>query len=139
MNWFKPVTTGAYTPEQIETSTALYGSIYIKPASGPVMTTSSGSIVFSAGNLNVSGTDTLTIPGAMLTPANKIIMFAPTSPDDFKITIKTSNGLFSGSFKDPTSKAIRKFDGAVFQTVYPNYGTGVFEGSTEAGSVDFFK
>ena len=133
VNWFKPVTPGAYTPEKISTSGTLYGSIYAKPASGPVITPSTGSIVFSGGNLIVSST----FAGATLTSANKIT-FAPTPPVDFKISIKTSNGLFSGFFKDPTSKVTRKFDGAVFQTINPNYGTGVFQGSTEAGSVYLF-
>jgi hypothetical protein len=135
VNWFKPATTGAYDPLPFDppAQVNLYGSLYAKPAKGaPVITSTNGDIVFAAGNLGTSPLDI----AATLSTANKFAF--PTPPTDkLTISITTSNGLFTGSFVDPTSGKKREFHGALFQGDL-NFGTGVFKGTTEAGSVDIF-
>jgi hypothetical protein len=132
--WSKPLTTGLYTPAPFSTNVSLYGSLYVTPLRGhPVISSTSGNLILNAGNL------TLPAPpddiSTVLTSANKFLFPVPT--DHLTLKISTSTGIFSGAFRDPATNITRDFNGAVFQGAL-NFGTGVFKGSTEAGSVDLF-
>jgi len=132
--WSKPATSGAYTPGAFTTTTELYGSLYTKPLSGhTVISVTAGNVVLNAGNLTLP-VPPIAIP-ALLSTANKVTFPVPT--DSLTIKISTSDGLFSGSFKDPATHAKRDFNGALFQGTL-NFGVGVFKGSSEAGSIELF-
>ena len=130
--WVKPQTTGTYTPEFIATTVNLVGSAYAAPASGPMITSTTGNVEFANGNLATSPLD---IP-VTLSSANKIVL-SSTASDGLTITITPSSGLFRGSFYDPATHALRSFQGALLQGNL-EFGAGVFEGGTEAGSVTIF-
>ena len=136
VTWIKPATTGPYTPESFTTQVFLYGSQYSRPAKGhAVISFTSGAIEFLGGGLpaNPAFASMATLNGA-----NKFVYTTTPPPNGLTISISTANGLFSGSFKDPATEAKRRFYGAVFQDSL-NFGLGVFQGTTEAGSVDFFE
>jgi hypothetical protein len=131
VTWFKPATTGTYTPGAFTANVNLYGSLYTKPMSGtPVISSTTGDIDFEGASPILEIQDPV-----VLTSANKFT-FPQMPTDDLKLTVSTSTGLFGGSFKDPDGKT-RKFNGAVFQDSL-NFGSGVFKGTTEAGSVELF-
>lgn len=134
LNWSKPQTKGTYTPGSFSTPLTLSGATYTKSAKGtPAITSTSGIIEFTAGNL---ATSPLNI-SATLSDANRITISPPT--DGLKLTITASTGLFTGSFKDPSTHATRTFKGALLQyPTGPQFGAGVFKGPTQAGSIDLF-
>ena len=103
LNWFKPQTSGAFFPTPFATQANLYGSLYVKPAPGErVIALTTGTVTFNAGDLaNPPLENTVT-----LGTNNKITVTVP-GPDKLKMSISTSNGLFSGSFVHPnTGKTI---------------------------------
>ena len=137
VGWFKPATSGTYTPEAIERTVNMYGSVYVKPAKGvPVISTTVGNVVLAAGNLPAQG---LSFAGSLSTTNKFTVSIPPSTSDSLKITVVPATGLFSGSFIDSsvTPAKTRKFSGALIQGGF-EFGTGVFGGTTEAGSVDIF-
>ncbi|MGA3172011.1 MAG: hypothetical protein ABSE62_13470 [Chthoniobacteraceae bacterium] len=133
LNWFKPLSgaTGGFS-----TQVLLYGSTYMKPARGtPIITSTGGYLAFNFANGNLNPSP-LVISGTLETTDK--VFFGTPPPDDVSISFTTSDGLFTGSFKDPTPgarNAKRTFKGAVFQEF--NSGLGEFSGTTETGSVIF--
>jgi len=133
--WVKPQTTGTYTPDPISTTVNLVGAAYKAPSTGPVITSTIGNAEFAYGDLVTSPLD---IP-VSLTSANKIITTtnSSTTSHGLTISITPSSGLFKGSFYDPTTHALRSFQGVLLQGDF-QFGAGVFPGVTEAGSVMLF-
>ena len=84
-----------------------------------VLTTTSGDIDFIDGNLTTNPLDI----AVTLTTANKIVPVTPSTDDSLSVSITLSTGIFTGSFKDPTSHIVRKFSGAMLQGAY-EYGVG---------------
>ena len=134
VEWLKPSTPETYTPGNFLTSVNLSGVEYVKQAKGmPAISSTNGVVDFEQGNLATSPLEI----DATLDGQNKFAF--PMPADDLKMKLSVSNGLFSGSFKDPATNATRKFHGAVLQFQgSPQLGVGVFKGSTEAGSVELF-
>ncbi len=131
----KPPTTGAYNTPAFTGTLNLYGSTYVKPAKGNTVlsTTEATSVTFHVDNGNLNPTPT-GIEGTL--SVKNAVTFPKPPTDDIKVTITTSDGLFTGSFKDPTPgarNATRTFHGAIFESL--GFGCGEFEGPTEAGSV----
>ncbi|MGA3172012.1 MAG: fibronectin type III domain-containing protein [Chthoniobacteraceae bacterium] len=138
VSWFKPTTKGNYDPDPFATEVNLYGSLYIKPAKNQmVITATNGVIEFELNDGNLASAP-INIEGFLGTN-NKVTFLGSPAPDNMTITITTANGLFSGTFKDPTpgaKNATRSFHGAVFQDGL-NFGAGEFTGTSEAGSIQF--
>ena len=131
--WFKPVTTGTYTPGAFGTTVTIEGAKYLGIKNTPVLSTTSGDVDFTNGNLAASPLDI----AVTLTSANKIVPVTASTDDGLSVSITLSTGIFTGSFKDPTSHVVRKFSGAMLQAPY-EYGVGVFDGTTQAGAAGVF-
>lgn len=134
LTWNKPATTGSYTPGAFSTQVNVVGATYT-PGS-PVLTNFTngmGMVEFTGGNLVTSPLDI----GVTLSAENKITVTTPPIPDDFKMAIKASTGVIKGTFKDPTTQKLRKFNGVILQGLGLNIGAGEFEGATEAGALSF--
>jgi hypothetical protein len=136
LEWFKPPTTGTYTTEPVAVQTLLQGEIWKAPGkNAAALSDTSGLLSFFDGNLITSPLSV----SADLTKANKIVPATPPFPDSIAISFNPGTGMFSGSFKDPTTSALRKFGGAVLLfSGTDGIGYGNFKGTTEAGGVELF-
>jgi hypothetical protein len=136
LSWFKPPTTGTYTTEPVTVQTLLQGEIWKAPGKETAaLSNTSGALTFIDGDLITSPLSV----SVDLTTANKIVPVTPPFADSIAISFNPGTGLFSGSFKDPTTSALRKFGGAVLLiSGSDGIGYGNFKGTTEAGGVELF-
>ena len=132
LNWFKPETAGAYLPAPFNTQVSLFGSTYVRPMKGQlVINLPNGTVTFNAGDLANPP-----LQKAVTLGTNDKITVTDPGADKLKMSINISTGLFSGSFVGPDAPKATSFSGALFQDGF-NFGTGVFKGPADPGSVDF--
>jgi hypothetical protein len=125
-NWIKPASTTKSYPAGFSVQTNATGSSYQPPASGiPLLNFTSGNAIFLGGNYFGSFTN-----AATNTPGNKLTY---KGTNNFSLALKTSQGLFTGSLKDPATGKTVSFSGAILQT--QQVASGFLLGTNQSGKV----
>jgi hypothetical protein len=127
-NWIKPPSTTKFYPAGFIVQTTATGSAYKAPASGiPLLNFTSGNAIFLGGNYFGSFTNTATNM-----PNNKLTY---KGTNGFSLALKTSQGLFTGSLKNPATGKTVSFSGAILQT--QQVASGFLLGTNQSGKVSF--
>ena len=121
--WVKPFHPGSYYAAGFATTLDAAGALYEKTTAVPF---TSGTLTFSGGGLGSPVTQLFNVTGT-----GGVTLVAPIT-DDAKLTIKTSTGAVSGSFK-PDGKEI-KFKGMLLQDPNDFRAAGYFLGPVVSGS-----
>ncbi len=134
LQWDKPQQKKGSYPAAFDTSLDVIGSLYAPPSHGSSILPG-----FVSGTLQLSDTGTLSISDTTqldqtiaLSTHNVFQLVAPVS-DKLKISIKSANGVFSGSFLYPGDKTRTDFSGVLFQD--QTIGCGFFLGPDGSGTV----
>jgi YD repeat-containing protein len=130
LDWGKPTTSGTFHPAAFTVAVNAACSRYAAPAAGKraldFMPTSPNAIFEATlGDLGVSPV----MKNVTLDTANKFI--TPVDANALKLTLATSTGLITGSFK-PSPTVTRTLTGIVFQA--DTFATGFFVGDSESGN-----
>jgi hypothetical protein len=128
LTWIKPVlTTAKYYSAGIAEQVQLVGSLYRPPTNRTdrLLTFSSGSVVFTAGNLALAFTNAVSY-----SDDNKIVNLASNK---LTLTLSLPTGLFSGNVTVPGATRSTPFKGALFQKT--DFGAGFFLGTNQSGRV----
>jgi uncharacterized repeat protein (TIGR03803 family) len=134
LSWLKPeqvVTTGDYL-QGFTNYSALYGEPYKPVPFAPGLTVTSGSALFELGGGALSAsaiTDTLVIP------LKGKITVGGSNEGEVAVTVVSTTGAFSGTFKYPGTNKVTAFTGVIVQSPTPITGYGLFIGSDQAGGV----
>ena len=137
LHWTKSVAAGGpLYATGFDLEVDLMGSRFVPPVAGHrvlnLENSAQNSVIFlGEGNFGPS----LNFPATL--DASNIVRTAVTTPRAFKLTIKPSTGLFSGSFLHPATSTTAVFSGVVFQK--QNLATGFFPGSDKSGYVSLHR
>jgi hypothetical protein len=129
LEWSKKpdLSSPLYSPGFTKSTTA-NGAFYVKPPRGTrVLNLTNGMIRFEGSDLAFT---TREQPFTLGTD-NRLIL-TPVVPS-LKVSIKTSTGLISGSFRPGATSPVVKFSGAVLP--HQNRGAGVFVGTAKSGEI----
>jgi hypothetical protein len=119
---------GAYYPAGLTNEVTTEGARYTPPTNSltRVIQMTNAVLIFDGGNLNVP-----LINAVMLTASNKVIDLSLTNKLSLSLTV--SNGIFSGSVREPGLTRSNSFKGVLLQD--ENSGRGYFLGTNRSGSV----
>lgn len=136
--WIKPTQEKGAYPVGINTNLTVIGSTYTPPVKGgsvlPGFPVEGGT---TSGTLTLSDTTGVILTGtSQLTAANQLLISFP--PDELKVTITPSTGIFKGSFMYPAAAGGKAtptdFAGVLFQDQV--IGGGFFLGPKGSGTVN---
>lgn len=133
LRWIKlRVSKGLY-PGGFDAAATLTGGRYVPPLGSEMIL----SVPPGSGNAHleiVGGDLPAFVPAKSVTllARNKVIS---ATGERFRMSINVRRGVFSGSFLDPTSGAMKPFSGAIHRG--ENRGAGLFKSSTATGRVTF--
>lgn len=143
LDWVEPATKGI-EPQPFEGQVLLHGSRYSKPNTGElIMLNGTGGVgtatilapIYSkpAGGTSLA----LNFTGTTLNAATQ--SFGPLGTELLKLKFVATTGLFSGSFKDPTTRKIVPFKGAVSRKANGGNGAaaGVFVRGNRTGVIGY--
>ncbi|MEA3212796.1 MAG: hypothetical protein QOE70_5853 [Chthoniobacter sp.] len=133
LDWVKPVVSpDTYYQQGFTRQCEALLSQYVSEKNVPVLQ-------FPAGENNSRFTvyegDLSKLPLPRVLSLNAKGKVTSSAGDKFKMTLSLKSGLFSGSFPDPQSGNLRKFEGVVFQQ--QNRGVGYYEGNADTGGIVF--
>ena len=125
MLWFKPViSTSKFYPDAFNFIPNSIGSVFVTPtnAATPLMNFSTGTIVFSGGNL----------PDNVTNNVLNASTFAVDGTNHVTVTFNRVNGLITGSFVHPVTHTATPINGVVLQNQYG--AVGYFSGTKQIGA-----
>ncbi|HVM47117.1 MAG TPA: putative Ig domain-containing protein [Candidatus Acidoferrum sp.] len=127
-SWIKQDKAGTCYPAGLTNIMNAVGARYTAPtnATTPAVAITNGLLVFEGGKLALSLTNLFT-----LTPSNKVIDVSLTN--HLAISLTVSNGVFSGSVREPGQTKSNVFKGVLFQD--QNCGYGYFLETNVSGRV----
>jgi len=130
LDWIVPAQPGApYYPLGFTNINFAYGSAYdpAAAATNRVLPFTNGLVVLTGGNFNVPFTNQV-----ILAADNSI---SSQSTNALTLSIKTSNGLFTGNVMDPATGNLLSLQGAIYPEF--GYGSGFFKGTNQVGRIFF--
>jgi formylglycine-generating enzyme required for sulfatase activity len=132
LDWIKTPETTGYYPGGFGVSVDLLAAKYKAPA----LASGTGSIIFSGGNLAVSGTGAAQVSGTTYSLSVSSTQKVTVSAPDTTVVLDSATGAFSGKFIGPVPKKETPFSGMIYQKPLPASGFGLFLGTTETGGVE---
>jgi hypothetical protein len=129
--WVKPAAAGPYYPAGFSNWVNAAGARYTAPTNSMtrVIQMTNGLLSFDGGNLSMPLLNAVT-----LTESNKVLDVSLTN--SLNLTITLSNGVFSGSVKEPGLSKSNLFKGVLLQD--ENSGYGYFLETNRSGRVLFW-
>jgi hypothetical protein len=117
---------GIYYPGGFTVAADMFAALYVAPA----LTTTSGSLTLSGGNLPPAGiTNTLTIS------SKYAVTITGANAKGTSVRIVARPGAFSGAFPFPATKRPKAFSGVIYNKPTPG-GYGLFLGTNQSGTVE---
>jgi hypothetical protein len=131
LSWIKLPQAGACYPAGLTNEVTAEGARYTPPTNttSRVIPMTNGVVVFEGGNLSVPLINTV-----MLTASNKVIDVSLTNKLSLSLTV--SNGVFTGSLREPGLTRSNLFKGVLLQD--ENSGYGYFLETNRSGRVLFW-
>ena len=128
LSWIKLASAGAIYPAGLTNTSLAVGSRYTPPAKSTTraLDLTNAFAIFEGGNLSVPLTNTI-----MVTSSNKVIDLTLTNKLSLSITV--SNGVFSGSVREPGLTRSNVFRGVMLDD--ENSGYGYFLETNRSGRV----
>jgi hypothetical protein len=117
LNWIKHANAGACYPAGLTNQVTVEGARYTPPANTTtrVIEMTNGAVIFEGGNLTAPLTNAI-----MLTASNKVIDLSLANKLSLSVTV--SNGVFSGSVREPGLTKSNVFKGVLLQDESCGYG-----------------
>jgi len=127
--WIKDSTAGgSYYTGGFTNDLTITGSFYSEPPIGnAILNLTTGSVIFSGGNLSSAVTNTFTMN------VDSTVTINPSPADGLSLTFDLVDGTFSGQFIDTGHSVTNTFNGVVLQA--GDEARGYFLGTSQSGSV----
>ena len=128
VTWIRPpIPASKFYPAGFGGEHVLYGSRYVKPPTTQnSLNWSNGVVLIGAGNLNQTISNRVQV-------IRNVVTVLDGNTNRIKLAISTTNGTFSGSFRNPLTRKTNTFTGSLLQLAH--LGGGRFTGTNQTGFV----